>query len=94
MALVWSSGGGAEVGGASGAADVGVIALSLALAPAMRDRGRYWPVPADAHPRLEQGGVVLAGARDRDAATALRDFIVGAPGRTILRGHGFRLPGD
>ncbi len=30
----------------SGAADVGIIALSLALAPAMKDKGRFWTVPA------------------------------------------------
>src|SRR5581483_4673842 len=51
----------------TGAADVGIIALSLALSPTMRDRGRYWPVPADAYPRLEQGGCVLTGANDKDA---------------------------
>src|SRR5262249_39922487 len=49
----------------SGSADVGIIALSLALAPAMRDKGRYWTVPLDAYPRLEQGGVILSWAKDR-----------------------------
>jgi molybdate transport system substrate-binding protein len=37
----------------SGAADAGVIALSLALSPTMRDEGKYWSVPTDAFPRLE-----------------------------------------
>src|SRR5262245_45762619 len=52
----------------TGSADAGVIALSLALAPPMRDRGRYWEVPLSAHPRLDQGGVILNWARDRQAA--------------------------
>jgi molybdate transport system substrate-binding protein len=78
----------------SGAADVGVIALSLALAPAMRDKGRYWTVPLDAYPRLEQGGVILSWARDKDAARALRDFMTGDEARAILRRYGFRLPGE
>ena len=43
----------------SGAADAGIVALSLALAPPMRDRGRYWEIPLDAYPRMEQGGVIL-----------------------------------
>src|SRR6185295_9545912 len=34
----------------SGAADAGVISLSLALAPKMKDAGRYWEIPADAFP--------------------------------------------
>ena len=31
----------------SGAADAGIVALSLALAPPVRSRGRYWEIPAD-----------------------------------------------
>src|SRR5262249_13249732 len=49
----------------SGAADVGLIALSLALSPTMKDKGRYWPVPLDPYPRLDQGGVILTGRRTR-----------------------------
>jgi molybdate transport system substrate-binding protein len=78
----------------SGAADVGLIALSLALAPPMLDQGRYWEVPADAFPPLEQGGVVLSGAADAAAAQALREYLTGADGRVILRKYGFRLPGE
>jgi molybdate transport system substrate-binding protein len=40
----------------TGAAEAGIIAQSLALAPAMRDKGRYWLVPPDAYPPIEQGG--------------------------------------
>jgi molybdate transport system substrate-binding protein len=78
----------------SGAADAGVIALSLALAPALRDKGRYWRVPLDAYPRLEQGGVVLAWARDREATQALRDFLTGKEGLAVLSKYGFLLPGE
>ena len=78
----------------SGAADVGVIALSLAMAPAMREKGRYWIVPLDKYPRLEQGGVILAWAKDRQATEELRAFVVGNQGRAILRKYGFLLPGE
>jgi molybdate transport system substrate-binding protein len=77
----------------SGAADVGLIALSLALAPPLRDRGRHWDVPADAYPRLEQGGVILKGAKDMAAAQALRDFLTSDEGRAVLDKFGFRRPG-
>jgi molybdate transport system substrate-binding protein len=73
----------------SGAADVGIISLSLAQAPKMRDKGRYWEIPADSYPRLEQGGVILSWAKNRAAAEALRDFILGGRGKTILRRFGF-----
>ena len=75
-------------------ADVGLIPLSLALAPAMRDKGRYWEVPRDAYPPLAQGGVVLSWAQDREAANALRDFLAGAEGKAVLRRYGFLIPGE
>jgi molybdate transport system substrate-binding protein len=78
----------------SGAADVGLIALSLALAPTLKERGRYWEVPAEAHPRLDQGGVELTWAKDKAATKALREFLTGADGRAVLRKYGFRLPGE
>ncbi|MDX2169151.1 MAG: molybdate ABC transporter substrate-binding protein [Deltaproteobacteria bacterium] len=76
----------------SGAADVGIIALSLAVAPPMRDAGRFWRVPTDAYPPIEQGGVILQWAADRAAADALRAFMLGSEGRKILERYGFRLP--
>ena len=45
----------------SGAAEVGIVALSLALAPAARGKGHYWEIPLDAYPRIEQGGAILNG---------------------------------
>ena len=73
----------------SGAADIGIIALSLAKAPAMSEKGRYWEVPLAAYPRMDQGGVILSGASDVPAATALRDFLVSDKGREILAKYGF-----
>jgi molybdate transport system substrate-binding protein len=78
----------------SGSADVGLIALSLALAPALKARGRYWMVPLDAYPRLEQGGIILAWAKDREAAQALRTFMMSKEGHAILAKYGFNQPGE
>jgi molybdate transport system substrate-binding protein len=77
----------------TGAADIGIIALGLALAPALRDEGRYWEVPLDAYPRMDQGGVILPWAKDMAAAQALRAFVLGSKGTDILRRYGFYLPG-
>lgn len=76
----------------SGNADVGVIALSLALAPEVRDRGRYAPVDLDAYPRLEQGAVVLAGAQHPAQAEDFLDFVLGPTGRQVLDRYGFLMP--
>jgi molybdate transport system substrate-binding protein len=76
----------------SGAADVGIVALSLALAPSMRGQGRYWEVPLNSYPKLWQGGVILKRAQGSRAAAAFRAYLVSAAGRRILQQYGFSLP--
>lgn len=76
----------------SGAADVGVVALSLALAPPVAAAGRYALVPADAHAPLEQGGVIMRAAARPDAARSFRAFMTGTEGRAILARYGFAVP--
>jgi molybdate transport system substrate-binding protein len=78
----------------SGAADIGLISHSLAAAAPLRDEGRSWEVPADAYAPIEQGGVILSWAQDRQAAEALRSFILGDSGKEILHRYGFRSPGE
>jgi molybdate transport system substrate-binding protein len=75
----------------SGAADVGLVALSLATAPTVRGQGRYWEVPLDAYPKMEQGGVIL---KDSAAARAFRAWLLAPAGRRLLRQYGFYLPGQ
>jgi molybdate transport system substrate-binding protein len=76
----------------SGAADVGIIALSLASSPALTNDGRFWEVPLTAYPRMEQGGAVLKRTRDPEAARALTAFVLGSSGRATLKRFGFSLP--
>jgi molybdate transport system substrate-binding protein len=78
----------------SGAADVGMIALSLALAPAMRDRGRFWEVPLELYPQLDQGGVIMSACQNPSAARTITDFLRSSTGRAIFRRYGFALPGE
>lgn len=76
----------------SGAADVGIVALSLALAPPVRNQGKYWEVPLDAYPRLEQGGAILKHARSVASARDFRAFLASGAGAQVLRQYGFYLP--
>ena len=75
----------------SGAADAGIIAKSLALAPAMRATGRFWEVPENAYPPLTQGGLILPWAVSRPGAAGLRDYLLSGEGRQLLASHGFGL---
>jgi molybdate transport system substrate-binding protein len=77
----------------SGAAGIGILALSLAVAPQLRDAGRFWQVPLDAYPRLEQGGIILKSSRNLEMARAFRNFVLSDDGREVLEHYGFYLPG-
>ena len=77
---------------ASGAAEAGMVALSLAIAPGASGQGHYWEVPRTAYPRIQQGGAILKWARNPQAARAFRAFLLAPEGRAILKRYGF--PGD
>ena len=76
----------------SGNAQVGFIALSHAMAPAMQGKGKYWIVPAEAYPPLDQGVVVISSSPHKaDAMDFLRSFKT--PEITsVLQKYGFTLP--
>ena len=76
----------------SGACDIGIIALSLAVAPAMKSKGTYWEVPAEAHTSLEQGAVILKQAKNPEAARQFLEFIKGPNGQELMKRYGFVIP--
>jgi molybdate transport system substrate-binding protein len=75
----------------TGAADVAFLPCSLALGKELA-AGRIVFVPEALYPRIEQSGVVLAGARDPALARAFLAFVTGPEGRAILARHGYGLP--
>jgi molybdate transport system substrate-binding protein len=76
----------------SGNAQAGLIALSHALAPAMKDKGRFWTVPLDAYPTLNQAAVVLSKSKEQDAARKFLNFLRSPEATAILTSYGFSLP--
>ena len=77
---------------ASGSADVGLIALSLALTPALRDTGRYIDIPETSYPPIEQAAVVLAASRQKPVARQFVDFLRTPPIVRLLESYGFTAP--
>ncbi|MGB4066463.1 MAG: molybdate ABC transporter substrate-binding protein [Nitrospira sp.] len=73
----------------SGAADIGIIALSLALAPAMSTKGIYWEIPAAAHPTLEQGAVIVKASKRAGSAKQFLEFVKSRQGVAIMTRYGF-----
>ena len=76
----------------SGNAQAGLIAESLALSPAMKSAGRFWELPADSYPEIEQAAGVLSSSKHKQAAQAFLDFVASPEGTKILQQYGFGLP--
>ncbi len=78
----------------TGNADVGIVALSLAIAPAVRPTGRYWIIPAYLHRPIRQAAGVVARSPQPQRARAFLAFVNGPIGRPVMRRFGFTLPGE
>ena len=77
----------------SGAADVGIVALSLALSPTMKDKGRYIEIPAADYPAIEQACVVLKSSKEKETAKAFVNYIKTPASAELLRRYGFEVGG-
>src|SRR5271167_1921367 len=75
----------------SGNAQAGIVAMSLAVSPGMKD-GKRWEIPADLHPPIEQGAIVLTSAKNKEPARAFLEFVKGEAGRVTLARYGFTFP--
>ncbi len=78
----------------TGNAQVGIIALSLALSPTLASEGGYWLIPEKLHEPLEQGFVITKRAAGNVLARRLADYMESAPARAVMIKYGFALPGD
>ncbi|MFV8324403.1 molybdate ABC transporter substrate-binding protein [Flavobacterium sp. ZS1P14] len=74
----------------SGAADIGIVALSLALAPNMKkEGGKYYIIPEKSHKPLEQGCVILQHAKGNLSAAKFYNFISSKKAAAILKYYGY-----
>jgi molybdate transport system substrate-binding protein len=73
----------------TGAVDVGIIALSLAVSPPLQKEGKYWLIPAATHQPLKQGFVILQHAKGNEAAKKFAAFMESPEAKTILKHYGF-----
>src|SRR5277367_3217983 len=77
----------------SGSADLGIVALSLALSPNMKDKGRYVEVPADEYPPIEQACVILKMSKNKETARQFLSFVKTAAIGDLLKSYGFDVQG-
>jgi molybdate transport system substrate-binding protein len=76
----------------SGNADVGIVALSLTISPAMKDKGSAWTIPENLYAPIEQGVVIVGAAPNPQGAKQFLDYIKMPPTAALLERYGFVLP--
>ncbi len=76
----------------SGNAQAGFVAYAHVMAPAMQGEGKYWIVPADAYPALDQGVVFISSSHHKPGAMAFLEYIKSSDARSLLKRYGFNLP--
>src|ERR1700687_3485772 len=76
----------------SGSADVGLLALALALSPTLKSAGIYVDIPESWHPPIEQGAVVLASSREKSLARQFIDYLKKPDSVRTLQSYGFAVP--
>jgi molybdate transport system substrate-binding protein len=76
----------------AGGSQGGIVAYSLALAPAMRARGDHAPLPGDLHAPLRQRMALTH--RAGPAAERFYAYLQGPEARAVMVRHGFLLPDE
>ncbi len=76
----------------SGNVDAGFVALSLADAPSSRGKGRYWIVPQQFYPPIEQAGVVISASPHKKTATEFLAFLRKPEIVELMKSYGFQQP--
>ena len=76
----------------TGNAEVGIVAYSLLKAPKLAGIGRYWLIPPDYFPQMEQGAVVTTKGAENPLAKKYIAFLASSEARTIFDRYGFLQP--
>ncbi len=76
----------------TGGADIGIIAPSPAVAPAMKTTRKVWGVPLESYPKLWQGTGFFKWAEALKTARAFLDYVKSPEGAAVFKRYGFFLP--
>jgi molybdate transport system substrate-binding protein len=72
-------------------ADVGIVALSLVVSPALKGKGAYSEISASLYPPLQQVAVLTSVGSKNAAARKYLQFLGGPGARTLFERYGFTL---
>ena len=78
----------------TGNAQVGIIALSLAVNPELAHKGGYYLIPENLHTPLEQGYVITRRGENKPLAKRFSEYMGSKQSRGVMTKYGFVLPGE
>jgi len=76
----------------TGNAEVGIIALSLALSPQMTAKGKYFMIDEKSYAKMEQAYVILKKSEKKKELLDFVKFLETKKVKDILSKYGFKLP--
>lgn len=78
----------------TGNAQVGIVALSMAMNPELAKAGGYYLIPDSLHLPLEQGYVITKRGEGSELAKRFSAYLQSSSARTIMVKYGFTLPNE
>jgi molybdate transport system substrate-binding protein len=76
----------------SGAADIGIVAKSLAVLPSQGSQTRFVEIPAGDYPAILQACVILKSSKQQLLARHFLTYLQGPEASKILQSYGFEIP--
>lgn len=73
-------------------ADVGILALSLALAAPLKSAGMYYEIPTSFYPAIDQAAVILKSSKQKDIAWQFLSFLKRSDIAEFMRNNGLDVP--
>lgn len=77
----------------SGAADIGILAMSLAVIPSSQGRAHFVQIPQSDYPAIFQACVVLKSSKMPKEAGQFESYVRSREAAAILGKYGFEVPG-
>lgn len=75
----------------SGAADAGIIAISLVLAPQNKSAVRYVKIPDRDYPPIQQACIVLRSSKNQKLALQFESFLHDDAAKAVFKRYGFEV---
>jgi molybdate transport system substrate-binding protein len=76
----------------SGAADISIVAKSLAVVSSARAQTRFVEIPANDYPPIQQACVLLKSSTRQEPARRFLTYVKGPEASKILQRYGFEVP--